>query len=201
MTTPTTQTTNEPNANAQTTAPEAGAEFRSMSPEQFAARLKAEREAGQRAALGVLGVDSLDVAKARLEAQKQAELATLTEQQRLAKQLEELAPVAARAKAYEQTIAQTLASEESAIPEAKKNLLALAPTEPAERLAWLSKAKAAGLFGDSAAAGAVAPVTTRAGGTAPSPQQPTGPKPVKDMSPEEYRAWWDAKVTTERGRG
>lgn len=200
MTTPTTEQAQQSNTNTQAT-PEAGAEFRSMSPEQFAARLKAEREAGQRAALGVLGVDSLDVAKARLEAQKQAELATLTEQQRLAKQLEELAPVAARAKAYEQTIAQTLASEESAIPEGKRGLLALAPIEPADRLAWLSKAKAAGLFSGGAAAGAVAPVTTRAGGTAPSPQQPTGPKPVKDMSPEEYRAWWDAKVATERGRG
>lgn len=167
--------------------PEPGAEFRSMSPEQFAARLKAEREAGLKATLTALGVDSVDTAKARLEALAKAEQAQLTEQQRLAKQLEELAPLAAKAKAYEATIAATLEAEEKALPEGKKALLALAPESPAERLAWLAKAKATGLFAEAAAV-AAQPATTRAGGTAPAPKQPTPAKAVKDMTPEEYAA-------------
>ncbi len=176
-----TQPAAQPAAQAQ---PEPGAEFRSMSPEQFAARLKAEREAGLKATLTALGVDSVDTAKAKLEALAKAEQAQLTEQQRLQKQLEELAPLAAKAKSYEATIAATLAAEESALPEAKRALLALAPESPAERLAWLAKAKAQGLFADAAAV-AAQPATTRAGGTAPAPKQPTPAKAPKDMNQAE----------------
>lgn len=177
-----TQPAAQPAAQAQ---PEPGAEFRSMSPEQFAARLKAEREAGLKATLTALGVDSVDTAKARLEALAKAEQAQLTEQQRLQKQLEELAPLAAKAKAYEATIAATLEAEEKALPEAKRALLALAPESPAERLAWLAKAKATGLFADAAAV-AAQPATTRAGGTAPAPKQPTPAKAPKDMTDAEF---------------
>jgi hypothetical protein len=168
--------------------PEPGAEFRSMSPEAFAARLKAERDAGLKAALATIGVDSLDTAKAKLEALAKAEQAQLTEQQRLAKQLEELAPLAAKAKAYEATIAATLEAEEKALPEGKRSLLALAPESPAERLAWLAKAKATGLFAEAGPA-AVQPVTTRAGGTAPAPKQPTPAKAPKDMTPAEFEEY------------
>ncbi len=180
-----TQPAAQPAAQAQ---PEPGAEFRSMSPEAFAARLKAERDAGLKAALSSLNVDSIDTAKARLEALAKAEQAQLTEQQRLQKQLEELAPLAAKAKAYEATIAATLAAEESALPEAKRSLLALAPESPAERLAWLAKAKAQGLFADAASA-AAQPATTRAGGTAPAPSQPTPAKAPKDMTTTEVEAY------------
>lgn len=175
---------------AQTQAVEPGAEFRSMSPEAFAARLKSERDAGLKAALSSLNVDSIDTAKARLEALAKAEQAQLTEQQRLAKQIEELAPIAAKAKAYEAMIASTLEAEEKALPESKRALLALAPDSPAERLAWLAKAKTAGLFADTIAAAAVAqPATTRAGGTAPSPKQPTPAKAPKDMTAAELEAY------------
>lgn len=177
----------QPTAQPAQAQPEPGAEFRSMSPEQFAARLKSERDAGLKAALGSLGVDSIDTAKAKLEALAKAEQAQLTEQQRLQKQLEELSPLAAKAKSYEATIAATLEAEEKLIPEAKRGLLALAPESPADRLAWLAKAKATGLFAEAAAA-AAQPATTRAGGTAPASKQPTPAKSVKDMTPEEYAA-------------
>lgn len=169
--------------------PEPGAEFRSMSPEAFAARLKSEREAGLKSALAALGIDSIDSAKAKIEAASKLEAAQLTEQQRLAKQLEELTPLAAKAKRYESLIASTLEAEEKAIPEAKRALLALAPEAPEERLAWIAKAKGTGLFADSAAAAAAQPATTRAGGTAPAAKQPTPAKAPKDMTPAELDAY------------
>lgn len=178
-------------AQPQPPAPEPGAEFRSMSPDAFAARLKNEREAGLKSALAALGIDSLDAAKAKIEAAAKLEAAQLTEQQRLAKQLEELTPLAAKAKAYEALVTSTLASEEQALPEDKRALLVLAPEEPAQRLAWLAKAKAAGLLVQPPAAPAAAPLlaTTRAGGVAPSPKQPTPAKAPKDMTPVEFEEY------------
>lgn len=193
MTTDQNQTQTQPTqptaqAPAPAPAPEPGAEFRSMSPEAFAARLKSEREAGLRSALAALGIDSLDTAKAKIEAASKLEAAQLTEQQRLAKQLEELTPLAAKAKQYEELVASTLEAEEKAIPESKRALLALAPEEPAQRLAWLAKAKSTGLFADATATATAQPATTRAGGTAPSPSTPTAKKSTRDMTPEEYAA-------------
>lgn len=181
-----TQPTAQAPAPAPAPAPEPGAEFRSMSPEAFAARLKSEREAGLKSALAALGIDSLDTAKAKIDAASKLEAAQLTEQQRLAKQLEELTPLAAKAKQYEALVASTLEAEEKAIPESKRALLALAPEEPAQRLAWLAKAKGTGLFADATAP--AQPATTRAGGTAPSPSTPTAKKSTRDMTPEEYAA-------------
>lgn len=173
----------------------AGEEFKAMTAAQFAARLSAERESGMRALLKDLGVESPDVVKASLAKAREAELAQMTELQKLQALAESLKPQAARAATLEARIKAVLAAEEGAVPEAKRSLLDLAPTEPDARLEWLAKAKAAGLFKTDAPAAPLAPAepttpaNTRAGGTAPAPNAPTAAKRPRDMTQAEYAAF------------
>ncbi len=162
--------------------------FQQMSPEQFKARLAEERAAGAKETLSTLGVDTVDAAKTSIAKAKELELAKMTEAEKAAAKIAELEPAAKKAAALEATIKSYLEAEEKAVPEDKRGLLALAPTESHARLEWIAKAKAQGLF--AAAPTAQQPLAnTRAGGAAPPAGPNTPQKLPKDMTDAEFAAW------------
>lgn len=193
--------TTPPPAGAAGSPPAAGEEYKAMTPDAFKARLEAERQAGIKAALKDLGVDSLDVAKTRLTEDAKRREAEKSELQRAQDTAKDLEPKAKRADALEASVKRFLEAEEKAIPDAKKSLLDLAPpaTDPVGRLDWIANAKSKGLFGEAA----TTPANTRAGGNPPpaSTTPGTAGKRPAEMTDAEYRAWRaerDAKVANQR---
>lgn len=167
--------------------PQPAHDFQRMGLDQFNARLAAEREAGLKTALAAIGAESLDAAKARLAKAQQIEQSQLTEQERVIAKLKELEPKASRASELEVAVQQFLKSTEESIPESKRALLDLAPTEHTARLNWIANARAKGLFSEAAPSAPQQPANTRAGhGAAPTPA--TGTKHPTEMTAAERQA-------------
>lgn len=186
------QGTTSPAANA-TTQPQALAhDFQRMTLEQFNARLQAEREAGAKGALGAIGVESVDVAKARVAKAAELERASLSESEKAQARIKELEPAAANAAKFEEALKRQLKATLESIPEAKRGLLDLAPaeTDPVARLDWITNARAKGLFND------VAPATpavhqaanSKAGMGAPPTPSTSQAKPTHELTKEEFEA-------------
>ncbi len=193
-------------AGAQTVAatpvtPVAGEEYKTMTPAQFAARIAAATAAGASGVHKELGTENIADAKARLADDAKRREAEKSELQRVTETAESLKPKAKRAEILEERIKGYLAIEEAAIPEDKKPMLELAPTEPDARLDWIMRAKGKGLF--AAAVAAVAPAepaklaTSKAAGTPPPPANGTVEKKPKDMNPAEFKAFM-AKRNTQK---
>lgn len=172
--------------------PPPGEEYRAMSPEAFKERLASERDAARRAQLKDLGFERSEDLKGALAKLKAREDADLSESQRIQKQLDDLAPRAKRAEALEARIKGVLEAEEGAIPDAKRALLELAPSDPADRLEWIARAKARGLFADAQPAAPEPkrepkPATTMATGG------PATPPPAGTQDP--YQTWQKLRET------
>jgi hypothetical protein len=174
-----------------------GEEFKSMTREQFNARLAEAGDSAVKKLLEGLGLSKPEELKARITKAKELEQAQLSETEKLQARIKELETPASAAKVYEDAIKETLAIREKAIPETKRDLLELAPTDPAARLRWLTAAEAKGLFTVASAAAPATetkPANSRAGnGNAPPPAgkvvDPTAPKkPFHLMTPEERAA-------------
>jgi hypothetical protein len=185
-------------------APDAPADLKKLLENSalFKDRLEAERSAATRALLKDLGVKDPDEVKSVLKAHREAEEARKTEAQKAAEKIAALEPAAKRAETLEETIRSYLAAEEKQIPDEKKGLLELAPPveQPELRLAWISKAKTAGLFATAAAPATPAaptaptppaptplPANTRAGGAPPTPTPGNEQKHPRDMTPDEFK--------------
>lgn len=189
-------------------APSAGEEFKNMTPEQFSQRLSKEREQGTKALVRELGFEKVDDVKALLVRAKEEAEAKKSEQQKMQEKIAALEPSAKKAVELEAAVQKYLASEEAAIPEAKKGMLSLAPTDAHARLEWIANAKALGLF---TVAAPVAPTTptpaplanTRAGnGNPPPPAPPAGQKHPREMTDAEFKAYeaqWKASNSAPRG--
>lgn len=167
-----------------------GLDFQRMSIEQFNARLQAEREAATRAAIGSLGVESLEAAKARIAKATELERAQMSEAEKITARLKELEPAAAKATEFEAALKAHLAAREAAIPEAQRTKLKLAPTDTVARLKWLDDAHAEGLF-SAAPTTPATPANMKPGGVPPLPATP-GQKPVDQMTPAERASAWEA---------
>lgn len=143
--------TQAPAAAPPTDKPAAPAEVH-LTSDALAKRLEEERASARTRLLKELGYEKAEDLKGALAKAKSIEDASLTEQQRTAKLLEELTPKAKRADTLSATLTKFLAAEEAAIPEAKRGLLDLAPLSdnPEARLEWIATAKARGLFTDAA---------------------------------------------------
>lgn len=167
--------------------------FQGMTLEQFNERLAQAEAAGSKKALAQLGAESIDAAKAALDADKKRRDAELSAQQKLDAQTQQLATASARATALEASVKGYLDAEEKAIPEDKRALLELAPpaTDPSARLQWIANAKAKGLFAATTApAAASTPANTKAGGTAPATGNAATPqKKPSEMNDAEYAVW------------
>lgn len=182
-------------------APSPGEEYKAMSPDAFKARLAEERNAGTAQLLKALGFEKPEQLQAALGELKNIKQASMSDAEKMASRIKELeaqAALAAKTPQLQETIRKTLQAEESAIPESRKGLLALAPVEPELRLPWISAAKAQGLFTETPQAPALAQqpgLTNTKAGTAPPAAIPgaTNTKHPRDMTDAEFaafeRAW------------
>lgn len=134
------------------------------------------------------GFESLEDGKRALKLFKEMQDAQLTEQQRIAKELDELRPKATKAEKRAENLAAKLSAmvEEqfSTLPEqARAAIDELAEGNPEERLKLMSAMRKAGLVGDApAAASAVAPAAKTAPAAAAPRQSPPSSK---------YTEWQD----------
>ena len=175
-----------------------------MTAAQFAERLASERASGAKSILKDLGVEKVEDAKTRLDADKKRTEAEMTESQRQAALVESLKPKAASADRFEAAIKAQLEAWEQAVPAEKKALLDLAPaaTDPASRFEWFTKANKAALFAVAPSAPPTPPkppANSRAGGPPPPPDPPGTQKHARDMTPAEF-AEHQRKVFAELGK-
>lgn len=176
--------------------------------EAFKTRLAEAGDAATRKLYKDLGVKDGEEAKARLAELQKLKDAQLSDQERVAKQIAELTPKAARADGLEATVRKYLEIEEGLVPASKKELLELAPpaSSPEARLEWIAQAKAKGLFTEAVIAALApvatpAPANTRAGLTPPpTPAPANSTKHPRDMTPDEFRQYEAQKLTERTAR-
>jgi hypothetical protein len=175
-----------------TTPAAVGEEFKGMSREAFNQRLAEAQESARRSLLKDLGVEKPEDAKSAITKARELEQASLTETQRLQKQLEELTPKAKRATTLEERNAKFVSLLESEIPESKKGLLDLAPSDPDARAEWLLTARSKGHFKVDAPTA----TTTANPANTIGPAGPATPKPAGTLTPyEQWQAYVAAKQT------
>lgn len=183
-------------------APPPGEEYKAMSPEAFKARLTEERNAGVATLIKALGFEKPEQLQAALGELKTIKQASMSDAEKMASRIKELeaqAALAAKTPQLQETIRKTLQAEESAIPESRKGLLALAPQEPELRLPWIAEAKARGLFAETFAQPQPPGLATTKAGGAPPPSAPGAPqtKHPRDMTDAEFAQYereWKSKV-------
>lgn len=178
-------------------------------PELFKTRLSKEREVATKGLVKELGFEKIEDAKSFFaEAKKDAE-AKKTEAQRTAEKIAALEPLTGEVKQYETLVDDLLAVEVDCIPASKKSLLDdLAPSgekpeQKRARLLWVRKAKASGLFNETApvAEEKKPPATSRAGsGNPPTPAPPAGEKHPRDMTSEEFKRFEQQKLAEHTAR-
>lgn len=183
----------------------AGDDFTKMSREQFNTRLHEAGQTAVRTVLKELGFEKVEDAKARLTKAGEIEKAQMSELDRAKATAKELSSKAANADRYETAIKSYLEAEEKAVPDAKRDLLDLAPpaTDPAARLDWISKAKAKGVFNVTSPAETktetktdAKPANSIAGnGNPPAPKNGTAKSPL-EMTAEEYAKFKAEQLTS-----
>lgn len=167
-------------------APAAGEEYKGMSPDQFRARLEAERTAGLRGFLKELGIDDPAAVKATLAKAREAEQATLSVQERLTKQVSELEPRAKRAADLEKALADSVAADLATLPqEVREFIEATVGDDPVARRRAIDTARAKKL---GAAAAPPPSANLKAGGTPPPAGQAPAKRPAQ-MTDAEFAAF------------
>ena len=136
--------------------------------DKLSERLKEERSKGSKTAeqelLKRLGFDSADAAMAKLKAWQAIEESQLSEQDKMKRTLDELAPKAARAAELEKVVEDMAATELANLPEGLRKSIEALDTDPAGILALISTFRENGVI---RAMTAVSPQITPATTTAP----------------------------------
>lgn len=141
-----------------------------MTAEQLKSRLEEEREKSRLRVIKDLGFEKVDDAKNAFKVLKELQDAQLTEQQRLAKERDELKPKAERTAALEAQLAGMVDEQFATFPEAaQKAIDSVANGNAEKRLELMRMMKSAGLVQAGAAApiAPVPPVSTGAGAPPP----------------------------------
>ena len=147
--------------------------------DKLAARFAEEREKARQKLLKELGYDKPDDLKAVLAAAREMQDKQLTEQQKLARERDELKPRAERATLLEQRLASLAQRELASLPDAARTAVTKHAGEDPERvLATIEMFRDAGLIGVAAAT----PATPEAPKPATSAAPANAPKPAGGRS-------------------
>jgi hypothetical protein len=185
---------------AQPSAPATGEEYKAMTPDAFATRLRSERDAGVKAMLSSLGIETPEALKSALTKAREVEQAQMTEAQRVQAKLAELEP---KAKGYDEArtvLAETVSADLAALPANVRAFIeSTTPDDPVARRRALNAARANGLM--PTGANPAAPATPAAPpnpATTIAPAGPTTPKPAGTLTT--YEQWNDLKQRGQSAR-
>lgn len=145
----------------------------SMPSDKLKTRLSESADAERRRLLKEFGFDSIEDGKRALKLFKEMQDAQLTEQQRIAKELDDLKPKALRADKLAQKLASMVDEQFATLPESAREAIdEIAAGDPEERLKLMAAMRKAGLGASASTNGIQRPVTTAAAPNAPKPGTP-----------------------------
>lgn len=187
-----------PQPAASPATPAAGEEWKSMTTEQFTARLAKEREQGTRALLKEFGFEKADDAKAFFSTAKAKADAEKTELQKATERATALEAQAKRAEELGAVVSTFAEQEFKALHEAlQKFIVVQAGDDPMARLRAITAARESGLLAAQQPAPAATPEPRPANpATTVAQPGPATPKPVGTLTPYEQ---WQALKEANRG--
>ncbi len=169
-----------------TTSPPADDPIVKMTPAQMKERLDETRSATEKALLKKLGYESVSAAEKANKAFKDWQDGQLNEQQKLAKQLEELKPAAERVKALEGRYAAMVAKQLAALPDSIRTAIEKTADTPESIESLINAFEASGAIELARKAAGPPPAVPPATNTAP-PQGAPKPGAVKSR----FEQWQD----------